>query len=141
MKWNAALPVEQNARERLPLLLEKFYAAGRAVADHEDSETLHRFRLEGKRVRYTLELFRPVYGPGLERLLQALKKAQTALGEINDCATAKQIADHPQFQEWVDDRQNDLRKEFRKYWTEEFDAAGQERRWLHYLRTYTRRSA
>jgi CHAD domain-containing protein len=139
MKWSPDLPVEQNARERLPRVLEKFYAAGREVYEHEDPATLHRFRLEGKRVRYTLELFRPVYGPGLEKLLKALRKAQTALGDINDCATARLIVTHPEFQQWVEDRQLKLREEFRTYWLDEFDKPGQELLWVHYLKTYARR--
>ena len=141
MKWDDTLPVAQNARERLPRLLEKFYAAGREVLAHEDPTTLHQFRLRGKRVRYTLEMFRPIYGPGLERLLKALRGAQNALGEINDCATARQIVSHPEFHEWVEKRQSKLHDEFRRYWRDEFDMPGQEKRWLRYLRVYTRRSA
>jgi CHAD domain-containing protein len=139
MKWDDAISVAQNARERLPPLLEEFYAAGREVLSHEDAESLHRFRLRGKRVRYTLELFRPVYGPGLENLLKALRGAQTALGEINDCATVRLMAVHPDFQTWIEKRQSKLRVEFRDYWLGEFDAPGQEKRWLRYLRVYTRR--
>jgi CHAD domain-containing protein len=139
MKWNEAIPVEQNARQRLPRLLEKFYAAGREVIAHEDPETLHQFRLRGKRVRYTLELFRPLYGPGLEKLLKALRNAQTALGEINDCATARGLVPDPRFQSWIAERQARLRKEFHTYWAEEFDAPAKEQRCLRYLRTYARR--
>ncbi len=139
MKWDEALSVEQNARERLPGVLEKFYAAGRDVLRHEAPATLHRFRLQGKRVRYTLELFRPVYGPGLGKLIKALRKTQDALGVIQDGESANQIVAHPEFQNWVAERQEKLRADFRTYWKDEFDTPGQEQRWLRYLRTYARR--
>ena len=138
MKWDKEVSVEQNARKRLPVVLEKFYAAGRDVLHHEDAATLHQFRLQGKKVRYTLELFRQVYGPGLERLLKLLRKAQDALGRIQDCAAANQIAQHAGFQTWVQERQQKLHEEFRSYWIEEFDKPGMEQRWLRYLKTYAR---
>jgi len=139
MKWDDTKSVEESARERLPLLFAKFYAAGREVIEHEDAATLHQFRLRGKRVRYTLELFRPVYGPGLDQLLKGLRRAQTSLGEINDCATAHDLVGDPQFHDWIAARQAALRDAFRKYWLDEFDAPGREQHWVRYLRTYARR--
>lgn len=139
MKWDADLPVAVNARRRLPKLLARFYAAGREVLAHEDPTTLHQFRLQGKRVRYSLELFRPVYGPKLEKLLRRLRRAQTALGEINDCATARLIVPHsPEFHAWLDERQAKLHDEFVRYWLDEFDAPGEETYWLRYLARYAR---
>ena len=52
------------------------------------SRRLHRLRLATKRLRYTLELFRPCYGPGLEARLEELRKVQQRLGELNDCVAA-----------------------------------------------------
>jgi len=46
---------------------------------------LHAFRLQTKRFRYTLELFRPVYGPTLERMIRSLRRIQQLLGVVNDC--------------------------------------------------------
>ncbi len=139
MKWDDTKSVEESARERLPLLFAKFYAAGREVIEHEDAATLHQFRLRGKRVRYTLELFCPVYGPGLDQLLKGLRRAQTSLGEINDCATAHDLVANPQFHDWLAARQTVLHDAFRKYWLDEFDAPGREQHWVRYLRTYARR--
>jgi CHAD domain-containing protein len=121
----------------LPKLLSKFYAAGRNVLTHEDPETLHQFRLRGKRVRYTLELFRPLYGPELDELLRELKQAQTALGDINDCSSAHSLVRNPRFRFWLAERQANLREQFRLYWRNEFDAPGREERWLEYLRRYS----
>jgi CHAD domain-containing protein len=138
VKWDVELTVEQNARKRLPRVLAKFYAAGRKVQRHEAPATLHRFRLQGKRVRYTLELFRSVYGPGLGKLLKVLRKAQDALGAIQDCETANQTVPHAEFQSAMKAQQVRLKEEFRAYWTQEFDKPGQEQLWLRYLKTYAR---
>ncbi len=119
---------------KLTKLLSKFYAAGRDVLSHEDPKTLHQFRLRGKRVRYTLELFRPLYGPELDELLRELKHAQTALGEINDCSSARGLVRDRRFQFWLDERQANLREQFRSYWRNKFDAPGREQKWIEYLR-------
>ena len=135
MKWDDSIPVAQNAREQLPRLLEKFYAAGREATRQSDPALLHKFRLEAKRVRYTLELFRPVYGPGFEKLLKALQEAQSALGDIQDCASAAGLVEDPEFRAWVRKRQRKRIAKLRDYWADEFDAAGERRRWLRYLKT------
>ena len=73
MKLNPAQSVAANAREVLPKLAKKYFQAGRdAVSEKRPPDELHAFRLETKRFRYTLELFRPVYGPQLKRYLKAL---------------------------------------------------------------------
>lgn len=141
MKWDDSISVAQNTRQRLPRQLEKFYAAGREAAAQDDPALLHKFRLEAKRIRYTLELFRPAYGPALERLLQALRKVQNALGDIQDCAAAARLVEDPAFREWADCRQRKLIGKLRTHWAGEFDAPGEERRWLRYLKTARREPA
>ena len=57
-----------------------------AVADHpERVEELHSMRIAAKRLRYTLEVFRPVLGEKAADLLGQLKEMQDLLGEIHDC--------------------------------------------------------
>lgn len=57
-----------------------------AVADHpERVEELHSMRIAAKRLRYTLEVFRPVLGEKTSALLGRLKEMQDLLGEIHDC--------------------------------------------------------
>jgi CHAD domain-containing protein len=48
---------------------------------------MHRLRLKAKRVRYTLELFEPVYAGQTKGIMELLKGLQETLGAINDCAT------------------------------------------------------
>ena len=57
-----------------------------SVAGHpERVEELHAMRIAGKRLRYTLEVFRPLLGGEAAIFLEKLKEMQDLLGEIHDC--------------------------------------------------------
>jgi CHAD domain-containing protein len=74
----------------LPGLCAKFFARGAAAARPGTSvEDLHRFRLSAKRFRYTLELYAPLYGRRADRHLKHMRKVQSHLGDINDCAATR----------------------------------------------------
>lgn len=143
IKWDEAASAAQNARRKLPGLAAEYFAEGRAVVAGKGSPAAwHRLRLRTKRLRYTLELFRPCYGPGLEQRLHALRQAQQILGEINDCAAAGRLIDgllpprSPQrlrLRRFLDERARRKLGEFRDYWSKEFDKAGQEQAWRGYL--------
>ncbi len=67
----------------LPLLdeLELFGPAltrEQAIAEH------HQMRIAAKRLRYSLEVFAPIY-PGAGKFIQAARTLQTALGDLHDC--------------------------------------------------------
>lgn len=141
--WNASKSAAENARLKLPLLVAAYFEAGRQLILREPSaDELHRFRLEGKRLRYTLELFRPCYGPSLVRAINALREIQQHLGDCNDCAATMQLlADRfpnavrqkRQITRFLQARAAESLAKFREQWREKFDAPGQERRWLRYL--------
>jgi CHAD domain-containing protein len=70
--------------------IDAFRAA--AAADLTDTAALHRFRLRGKRLRYTLELLAADETGGLAMpLIGLLRDLQEQLGHINDHATARDI--------------------------------------------------
>ena len=58
-----------------------------AISAHASYQTMHQFRLQAKRFRYTLELFEPFYAGEMSRAVEILKELQDLLGEVNDCAT------------------------------------------------------
>ena len=90
--WDSAKSAEENASQKLPPLARAYFRAGRALfAAKPTAGAFHKFRLETKRFRYTLELFQPCYGPGLEERLKLLRNIQDLLGEINDCATTQKL--------------------------------------------------
>ena len=86
--WESDQSIEDNLRRILPGLADEFFAAGRAAISEEASyQTLHKFRLQTKRFRYTLDLFERFYGAQMALGAKILKELQDRLGAINDCAT------------------------------------------------------
>jgi CHAD domain-containing protein len=49
------------------------------------TEEQHRMRIAAKKLRYTMEIFAPVYGDDLKEPLKAVKRVQEELGAIHDC--------------------------------------------------------
>jgi len=91
-KSEAGGSVSENARRLLPAMIEDFFRAGREAARPRSTHRrMHGLRLEAKRVRYTLELFEPVYGERTEPMVESLKELQDRLGAINDCATTLEM--------------------------------------------------
>ncbi len=142
IKWNENSSVALNARRRLPALITWYFGEGRTLlAQNPPAPEFHRLRLATKRVRYTLELFRPCYGSALERRLDELKGVQQLLGELNDLVAFQgMLADRKgagahkaQLEEFLKARIDAKVQEFREYWSGTFDAPGRELRWTRYL--------
>jgi hypothetical protein len=141
--WNERRDPGANARRRLPLLVADYFVAVRGLLKGDPSPpALHGARLLSKRVRYTLELFRPCYGPGLETRLKALRRLQEVLGEVNDAAATRRLLgkaltepspDHQRTAKFLEARAEAKAQEFHKEWTEVFDAPGQLQWWIGYL--------
>ena len=75
------------AQERVgPLVARFFEKADRRLRDDDD---VHRLRIAGKKLRYALEIFAPVF-PQRERVRcqEALERLQHVLGEFTDHASA-----------------------------------------------------
>ncbi len=81
---NPSTPLDVNARRILAVRIAEFYSYAPAVAIEAASEPLHDLRIAAKRLRYTLELFRAVFGETGERLIERIKAVQEELGEIHD---------------------------------------------------------
>jgi len=140
--WTASSSVAENAIAHLPGLALQYFRNGRALSQKRLSpRTLHRFRLETKRFRYTLELFRPCYGPGLDQRIEKLREIQNQLGEINDCAATIEMLGraHPSFATFLKRRMAAKMGALHSYWQRTFDAAGQETWWTNYLLRFVKR--
>jgi CHAD domain-containing protein len=140
--WNARLGVSLNARRQLPAMMQEYFAQVRELlATNPELAELHAIRLATKRVRYTLELFRPCYGAQLESHITELQRLQQILGEINDCAAAGRLLDglagpspaQARARSFLRRRAAAKATELRREWRQCFDAPGQEHSWLHYL--------
>jgi len=78
-------PLSVNAREILKVRIAEFYHYTPIVHDEKSGELLHELRIAAKRLRYTLELFRDVFGKSGETQIERVKEIQEYLGEIHDC--------------------------------------------------------
>ena len=146
--WNAKRTVVQNARERLPDLAREFLEAGRAAAAPDARlETMHPFRLQAKRLRYTLESFEAYYGAGLKRRLEALQELQDLLGAISDCvATQKLLREREGLPPAERNRLLRILKpitakrieKFRAHWRKRYSRPADERWWTGYLARFAR---
>jgi len=141
IEWNKRIGAAANARRALPRLAEQFFSqVGTALSADPDAEQLHRVRLAAKRMRYTLELFRPCYGPALEQRIESLRELQQILGEINDCAVTRRLLastvrspNRAKAERFLTSRQKRKTAELRRLWTTRLGTQSQHDRWLTYL--------
>jgi len=75
----------QHAQQHILARLEELHAFRACLADPEDYEQHHAMRIAAKRLRYTMEIYRPVYAGRSDGAIDAVKQLQTLLGEIHDC--------------------------------------------------------
>ena len=148
--WDPSESVRESAARVLPLLAGRLFEAGRHTVHGKKLTTkrLHGFRLEVKRFRYSLELFRPLYGPALDQRLARLRRLQQLLGRITDCAsirslltagTGKKARPLARILHELDSLEKERTRKFLGYWRESFDAPGEEQAWVRYLRNYAGR--
>lgn len=76
--------VVENARKVLAVRIAEYYSYAPVVPHPELSEALHDLRISAKRLRYTLELFRPQFGEAGDRQIDRVKAIQEALGALHD---------------------------------------------------------
>ena len=91
LKNDATTPAAYQVRHVVPRLIYTRYEAVRTyelVLDRAAIATLHALRIEGKRLRYTLEFFEEVLGPEIKQVIQFTKKFQDHLGDLNDAEVA-----------------------------------------------------
>jgi CHAD domain-containing protein len=55
------------------------------VKNPDDASGHHKVRIAAKKVRYTLEVYRPLYPDQLKSAIKNLKRLQELLGELHDC--------------------------------------------------------
>lgn len=79
---------EQSLKQQYQALRQLYGLWESAQAD----EILHRIRICFKKLRYTCELYKPLYGPPMGGFLANLKKAQEELGVWNDYRTLRDYA-------------------------------------------------
>jgi len=74
----------QKAFKNINARLEDFLMYQEDVQVPENVEKLHAMRIAGKQLRYTLEIFAPIYNTALLPYIQIMKDLQDQLGSIHD---------------------------------------------------------
>jgi CHAD domain-containing protein len=110
-KWRAAISAQGDPdANRLPRLLKRVL---KHAAQAKSARELHQLRLEGKKLRYSIELLRPEDAP-------QIKELQSLLGDVSDCrAVRRLIADlqaDPAVDQWLKKRQKKKTRDFHDGW-------------------------
>jgi CHAD domain-containing protein len=120
------------AETQLARAAEGFFAA--LPNQSSDLSALHEFRIQGKQLRYTLELLAAAFGPELkDEFYPVVEELQEQLGRINDCVAAderlrrwRRKLDAPQEHDTIDTlialKHTELDKalaDYRGWWTNE----------------------
>lgn len=141
-EWEPGTSAAENARRELPALVESYFDFMRKeLKKNPPPARLHPLRLATKRLRYTLELFRPCYSRGLEDRLEALQTLQKHLGDVNDCVTGwdllkKSMArspDRAKVRKYLDRRALKQARAFHQAWRDLFEAPRRQEWWISYL--------
>lgn len=141
IKWKGKRNIGDNLRRNMPEMVRDYFAAGNhALQAGRSWDEMHRFRLLTKRFRYTLEIFRPAYGRGMERRIEVLKELQKMLGEINDAvvtsAMLEAVPGVETVREKLSSKAESKTAELRAFWAREFGPPLQCVRWTRYLTQY-----
>ncbi len=73
------------ASEAIRLRLEEFLAFEPHINHPERVAELHQMRIAAKHLRYTLEVFEPLYDRALRKPIKVVKEIQELLGQVHDC--------------------------------------------------------
>ncbi len=90
-------PLYALAAEHIQARLEKFLSFETHVAYPDHAKELHAMRIAAKELRYTLEVFAPLYADQLKDELKALRAFQDTLGALHDADVW--LAELPRFAE------------------------------------------
>jgi CHAD domain-containing protein len=121
-------PIGVTARHTVEPVLREFVSRGkRALSPKAAVERIHRLRIEAKKLRYTLELFAPVFGTSFDGWLERIKTLQDILGVIGDCETVRKMIERLGGDRRIESalrRKVRRRMEaFRQLWTDSFSDA------------------
>lgn len=81
------------ARREILGLMNRLLALQDCLSRPDDQQSHHAMRIAAKRLRYTLEIIRPIYSGRLDNTLEVIKQVQTLLGEVHDCDVWQQQLD------------------------------------------------
>lgn len=92
---NADTPVIDIARKTIFRRYKKIMKDGMAISELTPDENLHRLRIQGKKLRYSLEFFASLFPKAkITRAIKQLKRLQNNLGDFNDLSVQQEMLHH-----------------------------------------------
>ncbi len=86
------VPVIDLARRIIRRRYKRVMKDGRAISDISPDERLHRLRIQGKKLRYSLEFFRSLFPQDqADVVIKQLKRLQNNLGDFNDLSVQQEM--------------------------------------------------
>jgi CHAD domain-containing protein len=132
-----------------PGLLYGYCVEGDKVAvEGVKPSRLHDLRMAGKHLRYSLEIFRSLYGRRMDDLLEYLKQGQSDLGAISDATTTidwlkahhlHQTPEARQVRMFLEHRAAKETERFVLFWRDHWGHASFRGHWTGYLARYAGR--
>lgn len=77
-------PLRESATVLL-VRMQEMYDWSPAIHHPENVDDLHNMRIAAKRLRYTMELFAPCFGPAFAAAQKTVEEIQERIGAIHDC--------------------------------------------------------
>ena len=134
-----SMAIDVTATRVLPPVVDRFFRRGKDAVRHGASaHVIHRFRIAAKNLRYTMDLFAPLYGDSPAGLLDQLKQIQDLLGDINDADTVRHMLAETGGRKILSALKRRERKktdEFRQHYASLLADAGVRRQWKHTVRS------
>lgn len=88
----AAVPITAIAGRIILRRYKRVLKDGRALSADTPAETVHRLRIQGKKLRYAIEFFSGLYPEKeIQLVVRQLKSLQDILGSFNDLAVQQQV--------------------------------------------------
>lgn len=92
---NGAVPIGVLAGKIIHKRFRRVLRDGKKIHQGTPDRELHRLRIEGKKLRYSLEFFAPLYDQQqMKKLIRQLKVLQNNLGDFNDLSVQQEMLSH-----------------------------------------------
>ena len=89
---NSRLPIERLAKKVITKRLQKILDIGKNIHPETPDEELHHLRIQGKKLRYSLEFFSSLFPEKeMKKLIKQLKVLQNNLGDFNDLSVQQEM--------------------------------------------------
>lgn len=111
------IPLADTVQDRLPQIAKRFFKAAKGASSPDD---LHHARIQGKKLRYSLELLKPAYDGQLDAAIQQTQEAQSLLGKAHDAhalrALVQELGGDADLEAWLKKRERKNTRKFQKTW-------------------------